>query len=113
LDGDSPLLLEEPELSLNSAIVRRLPSLFYQLQQQQKGRSGQVFVTTHSWELLSDLGIGSEEVILLTPTADGTRASVVSEWKEIREMLESGLSMAEAALPFAAPTSIDQFQLFS
>jgi predicted ATPase len=113
LDGDSPLLLEEPELSLNSAIVRRLPSLFERLQRQQKGRSGQVFVTTHSWELLSDLGIGAEEVILLTPSAEGTRAQVSSERKEVRAMLDSGLSIADAALPFTAPPTLEQFHLFA
>jgi predicted ATPase len=112
LDGDSPLLLEEPELSLNSAIVKRLPSLFYRLQKQQKGRSGQVFVTTHSWELLSDLGIGAEEVILLTPSLEGTKAQVSSERKEVRAMLENGLSIAEAALPFTAPPTLEQFNLF-
>jgi predicted ATPase len=111
LDGDSPLLLEEPELSLNSAIVRRLPALFFRLQQQQKGRSGQIFITTHSWELLSDLGIGAEEVILLTPTSEGTRAQVSSERKEVRAMLENGLSIAEAALPFTAPPTLEQFRL--
>jgi predicted ATPase len=112
LDGDSPLLLEEPELSLNSAIVKRLPSLFYRLQKQQKGRSGQVFVTTHSWELLSDLGIGAEEVILLTPSLEGTKAQVSSERKEVRAMLGNGLSIAEAALPFTAPPTLEQFNLF-
>jgi predicted ATPase len=113
LDGDSPLLLEEPELSLNSAIVRRLPSLFNRLQKQQKGRSGQVFITTHSWELLSDLGIGAEEVILLTPSSEGTRAQVSSERKEVRAMLEDGLSIADAALPFTAPSTLEQFHLFA
>jgi predicted ATPase len=113
LDGDSPLLLEEPELSLNSAIVRRLPSLFNRLQKQQKGRSGQVFITTHSWELLSDLGIGAEEVILLTPSSEGTRAQVSSERKEVRDMLEDGLSIADAALPFTAPPTLEQFHLFA
>jgi predicted ATPase len=113
LDGESPLLLEEPELSLNSAIVKRLPSLFYRLQKQQKGRSGQVFVTTHSWELLSDLGIGAEEVILLTPSLEGTKAQVSSERKEVRAMLENGLSIADAALPFTAPPTLEQFNLFA
>jgi len=113
LDGDSPLLLEEPELSLNSAIVRRLPSLFARLQKQQKGRSGQVFITTHSWELLSDLGIGAEEVILLTPSSEGTRAQVSSERTEVRAMLENGLSIADAALPFTAPATLEQFHLFA
>jgi len=28
LEGDAPLLLEEPELSLHSEIVKRLPALF-------------------------------------------------------------------------------------
>jgi predicted ATPase len=112
LDGDSPLLLEEPELSLNSAIVKRLPSLFYRLQKQQKGRSGQVFVTTHSWELLSDLGIGAEEVILLTPSLEGTKAQVSSERKEVRAMLGNGLSIAEAAIPLTAPPTLELFHLF-
>jgi predicted ATPase len=92
--------------------VKRLPSLFYRLQKQQKGRSGQVFVTTHSWELLSDLGIGAEEVILLTPSLEGTKAQVSSERKEVRAMLENGLSIAEAALPFTAPPTLEQFNLF-
>jgi len=113
LDGDSPLLLEEPELSLNSAIVKRLPSLFHRLQKQQNGRSGQVFVTTHSWELLSDQGIGAEEVILLSPSPDGTSAQVSSERKEVRAMLDAGLSIADAALPFTAPPTLEQLNLFA
>ncbi len=113
LDGDSPLLLEEPELSLNSAIVKRLPALFSRLQKQQKGRSGQVFVTTHSWDLLSDLGIGAEEVILLTPSLEGTKAQVSSARKEIRAMLENGLSIADAAMPLTAPPTLEQFNLFA
>jgi len=36
LEGDSPLLLEEPELSLNSAIIRKLPALIFRLQRQKK-----------------------------------------------------------------------------
>ncbi|MGD0444357.1 MAG: AAA family ATPase [Edaphobacter sp.] len=110
LDGDSPLLLEEPELSLNAAIVKRLPALFYQLHRK---RSSQVFVTTHSWELLSDKGVGAEEVILLTPSPEGTRAQVASARKEIRALLEAGLSIGEAALPYTVPSSLEQFELFS
>lgn len=110
LDGDSPLLLEEPELSLNAAIVKRLPALFYQLHRK---RSSQVFVTTHSWELLSDKGVGAEEVILLTPSPEGTRAQVASARKEIRALLEAGLSIGEAALPYTVPTSLQQFELFT
>jgi predicted ATPase len=109
LDGDSPLLLEEPELSLNAAIVKRLPALFYQLHRK---RNSQVFVTTHSWELLSDKGVGAEEVILLTPSPEGTRAQVASARQEIRALLEAGLSIGEAALPYTVPSSLQQFELF-
>jgi predicted ATPase len=34
LESDSLLLLEEPELSLNTAIVKKLPALIYRLQKQ-------------------------------------------------------------------------------
>src|SRR6185312_11418750 len=51
LDGDAPLLLEEPELSLHSAIVSRLPGLFAALQRKRKR---QIFVSTHSADLLSE-----------------------------------------------------------
>jgi len=110
LDGDSPLLLEEPELSLNAAIVKRIPSLFHQLHRK---RNSQVFVTTHSWELLSDKGVGAEEVILLTPSHEGTQAQVASDRKEIRALLEAGLSVGEAVLPYTAPSGLKQFELFS
>ena len=57
LEGVSPLLLEEPELSLHTAIVKKLPALFYRMQRK---RRRQIFVSTHSWEMLEDKGIGGE-----------------------------------------------------
>jgi len=36
LEGDSLLLLEEPELSLNSGIIRKLPGLMYRIQRQKR-----------------------------------------------------------------------------
>jgi len=110
LDGESPLLLEEPELSLNAAIVKKLPALFSQLMRK---RSSQIFITTHSWELLSDRGIGAEEVVLLTPSPEGTNAFVASDRENIRDLLEAGLTIADAALPIAEPKGLEQFQLFS
>jgi predicted ATPase len=108
LDGDSPLLLEEPELSLNAAIVRRLPNLFSQLLRR---KSTQIFVTTHSWDLLSDKGISAEEIVVLTPSSEGTKAQVGAQNEVIRSMLESGLSAADAALPLATPENLELFEL--
>ena len=39
LDGDSLLLMEEPELSLHSGIVTRLPGLIWRIQNKKRGKS--------------------------------------------------------------------------
>ena len=69
LESHGLLLLEEPELSLNNEIVRQIPALMHKLAGQQ-GR--QAIVSTHSAALLSDEGIGLEEVLLLIPDSEGT-----------------------------------------
>jgi predicted ATPase len=99
-EGDGPLLLEEPELSLHSGVVRRLPSLIYRLQ---RARRRQVIISTHSLELLMDLGIGGEETLMLTPSAEGTETHIANNIPEIRALLETGLSVAEAVLPHTEP----------
>jgi len=108
LEGDSPLLLEEPELSLHTAIVKKLPALFYRMQRK---RRRQIFVSTHSWEMLEDKGIGGEDVVLLQPSSEGTLATVASTNQEIRGMLSTGLSIAEVAVPKTAPPAIEQMSL--
>ena len=109
LEGDSMLLLEEPELSLNSAIVSRLPALIHRLQ---RAKKRQVLTTTHSVELLSDKSIGAESTLLLKPSTEGTEAEVASSNKQIRSLLESGMSVADAVLPHTAPKNISQLVLF-
>jgi predicted ATPase len=109
LEGDAPLLLEEPELSLHSEIVKRLPALFARLQRKSKR---QLFISTHSWDLLSEKGIGGEEVVMLTPGQDGTNAKLASSVEEVHDLLEAGLSIADAALPRTIPPQLSQLDLF-
>lgn len=109
LEGDSLLLLEEPELSLNSGIVKKLPALMYRLQRERKR---QILVSTHSYELLSDKGIGGEEVLLLTPSEEGTRIELASSISDVRNLLEGGMSVADAAVPRTVPESLPQLDLF-
>jgi predicted ATPase len=109
LEGDAPLLLEEPELSLHSGIVSKLPALFYRLQRKRKR---QIFVSTHSWDLLSQKSIGGEEVVMLKPDAEGTVAQVASSAPEIRDLLTAGLSVADVTLPRTAPPSLENLNLF-
>lgn len=109
LEGDSPLLLEEPELSLHAAIVEKMAALLYR---SQRRRNRQVFISTHSSELLADPGIGGEEVLLLSPTPNGTRVSVSSEHADIKSLLETGIPVGEAVIPRTKPEGIEQLGLF-
>ena len=109
LEGDSLLLMEEPELSLHSGIIRMLPGMIWRIQNKKRR---QVIISTHSHDLLSDKGIGGEEVVLLTPDVEGTRAESVSSIREVRELLEGGLSIAEVAIPMTEPKNIKQLSMF-
>ena len=55
LDGVGPLLLEEPELSLHPEVVRHIPQMIARIQ---RGSGRQIFISTHSSDLLRDEGIG-------------------------------------------------------
>lgn len=109
LEGESPLLLEEPELSLQPAIVSKLPSLIARLQRE-TGR--QVFISTHSPELLSERSIGGEETLLLIPDPEGTVVQVAGKVREVRDLLKSGLSVADAVVPRTAPPNVNQLSLW-
>jgi predicted ATPase len=99
-EGKSLLLLEEPELSLNAGIVSKLAPMISRLQRQTKR---QVMLSTHSPDLLSDKGIGGEEVLRLIPGPEGTEVQVATSQKEIKDLLEGGLSIADALLPITNP----------
>jgi predicted ATPase len=99
-DGKSTLLLEEPELSLNMGIVSKLAPMISTLQRK---TMRQVILSTHSADLLSDKGIGGEEVLILIPGPEGTQVQVASSQKEIRDLLDGGLSISDAVLPAINP----------
>ena len=108
LESDTLLLLEEPELSLHNRIVSTLAPAIYKLQSE---KQRQVILSTHSSALLSDIGIGSEEVLLLVPGKEGTKVQVASEIQEINLLLEEGMTVGEAVLPRTDPENFDQFLL--
>jgi len=109
LEGGGPLLLEEPELSLHPEVVRFLPQMFARMQRR-TGR--QMIVSTHSAELLRDEGIGLDEVLLLTPSPEGTRVTVAQGFPEIRTLLDGGSTLSEAVMPLTRPKDAQQLALF-
>lgn len=99
--GDSPLLLEEPELSLNEEIVAQLPRVIGGIKS--KSRAGrQFFITTHSEALLSNGGIDPRGIVVIRPSDDGSSIRGISN--DERVALAAGFSAAEAVLPNARRT---------
>lgn len=108
LGGDSMLLLEEPELSLNDAIVAQIPWMIDRIKRQAKYRR-QVLITTHSDALLSN-PIDGTSVLLVTPTPDGSEIRGPDDAE--LAMLHSGLLPSEVLLPKARPAGAEQLGLF-
>ncbi|MCR5815017.1 MAG: AAA family ATPase [Desulfovibrio sp.] len=109
LEKGGPLLLEEPELSLNEEIVCQLPTLFARLIRGKQGR--QVLISTHSYALLDDPGIQPEEMLQLEPGKDGTVIRPLSD--NATKLMENGLRAAEAVLPEIRQGRMDQLSLLS
>jgi len=109
-DAEGPLLLEEPELSLHEAIIRQLPGMFARLEKTRKKAARQIFITTHAEAILSDQGIGANEILRLEPDSEGTKIRVANE-QDIR-LMQEGLSAAEVFLPRTRPARIEQLSLF-
>ncbi len=98
MEGQSLLLLEEPELSLNEEIVGRLPALIARVQKGMRRRR-QIIITTHSAALLSNAGISGDSLLILVPSDEGTSIDHTTEAEDTA--LASGFSPAEVVLPRA------------
>ena len=109
MEGGGPLLLEEPELSLHPEIVRFLPQMFARIQRR-TGR--QIILSTHSPDLLRDEGIGLDELLLLVPGGEGAEVKAAIDVQDIPDLLEGGLTLAEAIVPKTRPEKAEQLPLF-
>jgi len=109
LEGDSLLLLEEPELSLNLAIVEQIPLLINRIQRQAKYRR-QVIISTHSEALLNNPGIDGRGVLILEASSEGTHIRTINDGEQTS--LKAGLSVAEVVLPKVRPEGAAQLGLW-
>ncbi len=92
LEGTGPLLIEEPELSLDANMVRSiLPMLAGALRR--AGR--QVVLTTHSKDLVAEDAFDPNEVLLLVPGEEGTAVRCASSYGDITAVLDGTLSEAQ------------------
>ena len=107
LDSKSLLLLEEPELSLHAGVVRQLPALMFKILKNKR----QVMITTHSPELLDNPSIGKNELAILQPDSEGTQIRLARNIKEIKDLMDSGLSASPALFEFTKPQRAEQLSL--
>jgi predicted ATPase len=112
IDCNGIILLEEPELNLHSGIIAQLPEFIARIQRTKKG-AGQILITTHSYDMLANPGISTDEVLLLQNTSSGTTVSRVSDLDTIKPIIEAGLSIADAVIPFTKPKDIDKMSQLS
>jgi len=108
LEGDSLLLLEEPELSLNDEIVRQIPLMIDRIKRQAKYRR-QTLISTHSAAMLGN-PIDGRAMLLVMPTEDGSQIRGATD--DEMGAMAAGLSPAEVLLPKARPQGVEQLGLF-
>jgi predicted ATPase len=102
-----PLLLEEPELSLHSAIVRQLPPFIARAQRRAAGR--QAIISTHSDDMMSDPGIAASEVLLVRPVEEGSEVILGAALADIASAMNAGLTAADVVMPKTRPEQIVLF----
>jgi predicted ATPase len=111
LSGDSLLLLEEPELSLHTGIVRQLAPLIHRLQKTRGGRR-QVILSTHSDDLLRHQSIDPREVLMLVPAAGGSTEVVSASTDDaITALLSGGMNIGDAVMPRTVAPQANQLLL--
>jgi predicted ATPase len=110
-DGTKPILLEEPELSLHSSIIRQLPDIIYQLQKKKKGKR-QVILTTHSYEILDNKGIPAEEILLIsTEGEEGSNVMTVALLPDVKSYLQCGTPVGNLLMSRSTPKNVEQLSL--
>ena len=97
------VLLEEPELSLHTSIVRQLPTILYEMT---RGCGSQVILSTHSSEMLQDPGLGIDEVVILRPSNAGTTATSVVDLVDIEVFRTADMNIDEIVEPLTEPLEV-------
>ncbi|MBX6354164.1 MAG: AAA family ATPase [Thermoflavifilum sp.] len=109
VDGTGPLLLEEPELSLHPGVVRQLPQMLGRAQRRSRR---QLFISTHSRDILEDPNIHPDEVLILYPTPEGTQVLSGRHDRVLIKLLEGGGTVADAVFARTQPAQVEQLSLF-
>lgn len=105
-----PLLLEEPELSLNDAIVEKLPEM---MRRAQRFSGRQVIATTHSYAILNAPGVGLGDVHRVSVGRDGSTILTAAEDDEVVAQVRKGSSIGDIVLPLSAPSEASRLAVLN
>ncbi|MGV3623349.1 MAG: AAA family ATPase [Archangium sp.] len=105
-DGDGPLLLEEPELSLHGSAVRQLPALISTV-----AATRQVIVTSHAFAMFNGRGIDPSEIVLVRPGhGKKAEASVVENGADNDTIVSSVEHELELGRQLEQLTAVDDIE---
>lgn len=96
--SDNLILLEEPELSLHRKIVEQIPRMIADARRSRKKSGGQIIVSTHSPDLLSDNSMEGQ-FLMLNPGRHGESTSIDMPSEQDLAALKAGMSVADILLP--------------
>lgn len=102
------LLLEEPELSLHSALVRQLPRVLARVT-----ATKQVIFSSHSEELLEDKGVDPSEILVLCPTSHGTTVALASTDPAISAVAAEDGNIAPLVTRLTRPKDAEQLAAYA
>lgn len=108
-ESGGPLLLEEPEMSLHPAAVRQLPRILANVAAK---HARQVIMTSHSADLVADIGIDPSELLVLRTTGSETTVTLGSDVEELRQAAEADMPLAAHVEALTRPEDYAQLALF-
>jgi predicted ATPase len=104
-ENGGPLFLEEPELSLNDAVVGELPRMFSRMQRFSRR---QILASTHSISILDDPNISLKEVHRIYVNENGSSVETLFDNKQVSAQVRGEMTISQAVLPLLRPEGIDR-----
>ncbi|MDR2704848.1 MAG: AAA family ATPase [Planctomycetaceae bacterium] len=104
MSSNNLVLLEEPELSLHGSIVEQIPKLIRETRSTRKTVYGQIFVSTHSEQLLSDRSLDGKFFLIVRPGEKGESPIVEPLGEDDLQAIRAGIPPADIVFGHTKPT---------
>jgi predicted ATPase len=103
MSSNNLVLLEEPELSLHGSIVEQIPKLIRETRSSRKTVYGQILVSTHSEQLLSDKSLDGKFFLIIRPSEKGESPQIESLGEDDLIAIQAGIPPADIVFGHTKP----------